>query len=374
MFMDLIHESSNSDSLQLSSAFDVQEFSGYLREAESVFDSTINSYRHLMTEALQESAGAVNEDVIMIMEQANEQVGNKIVKALSSLWQWIQKVIDSSINFVMTLITSNKKFVEEIKKKVEEKGLTSEDMRNIRMTSYDYKPEYINIQKVKDGLKELESEAKAEYTESDRAKLDEKVQKYNENKRQGAAWEKVQAAKKLLTFNTNENSDWGKFKDEVRLAVQGGEKRTVKTFSMDVFKTIEQYASKSEEVKKAMSDAKTEFKKIIDEISQKAKAAKKGEGDQSFISGKVAYLNYLRSRLSAIADAFAEILHIKLTVLKRQLSDARAFAMHAARYKKSAVKNESAAIIPLDPLFETSDTESEDDGDGDSLEESSFVF
>ena len=114
MFMDLIHESSNSDALQLSSAFDVQEFSGYLREAESVFDRTIDSYRHLMTEALQESAGAVNEDVIMIMEQANEQVGNKIVKALSSLWQWIQKVIDSSINFVMTLITSNKKFVEEI--------------------------------------------------------------------------------------------------------------------------------------------------------------------------------------------------------------------------------------------------------------------
>lgn len=378
MFKDLFEGSTQSaPQLQLSSAFDAQEFSAYLGEADSTIDTLIQSYRGLMTEALQESAGSVDDNVIMVLEQANDHVGNKIVAALKRLWEWIVKIVDSAVNFIATLLTSNKKFIEKIKPEVEKKNLSAQDMAKITMTSYDYKPDVINIDNVKTVLSDIEAEARTEYNAQNKDKLDQIVQKYNEDKRAAIDFEKIDIANRLTRVNISETKDWGKYKDALRLALLGGGKKTTKTFSMDYFKVIENYSANAGNIKSIMEKTKGEFKKLVDYLSQKAQYAKKegsgGDGaNAKFASGKIAYLNYLRKRTSAIADVFAELLSLKLNTLKRQLSEARAFCMYAARYKKPV--NESAAVIPFDPLFENIEDVEDDDEDQIGESANGFVF
>jgi len=376
MFRDLFEGSAESvDQSQLSSAFDAEQLSEYLKESEQSIDSLIESYRILMTQALQESAGSISGDAILVMENANEHVGNKIVNALKRLWQWISQVVDSAINFISTMVASNKSFVQKVRPEVEKK-LKAEDMNKIRMNSYDYKPDLIVIDNIKPILSEIEAEARSEYNKQNSEKLDGVVQQYKEQRRKAQAFEKITFAKRLVKGNVNENEDWGKFKDEVRLAMMGGGEKRVKTFSMDYFKVIENYANNANAIKSAMQSTKQEFKKIIDSVIQRVGETKKQDKDEDakFISGKIAYLNYLRSKTSVVADAFAEMLSLKLNILKRQLSEARAFCMYAARYKP--VQEADAPIIPFDPLFENADEDDQDveDGGDDSLKESTVVF
>jgi hypothetical protein len=364
MFKDLFESSTGASAgtLQLESAFDSAEFSLYLNETDSTINGLVDSYRGVMTEALTESAGIMNESVNLVLEQANEHVGNKIVAALKKLWNWIVKIVDSSINFVMTLVTSNKKFIEKIKPEVAKKNLSAEDLAKITMTSYNYKPQAISTEKVTTVLGEVDAEARADYSAANKEKLDKVVETYNENKRKSAGWEKISLANRLTNVSMHEVQDWARYKDELRVSLQGGEKKTTKTFSMDFFKVIETYSQNAEAIKGIMSKSKEDFKKTIDHIIQKAgyaKAEGKGEGaDAKAASGRVAFLNYLRARTAATADAFAELMSMKLSILKREVGEARSFCMHAARYnpKKAegaaSVKNESAAVIPFDPLFE----------------------
>jgi hypothetical protein len=360
MFKDLFEGSTHQGEgqLQLASAFDTAEFSLYLKEADSTINGLVDSYRGVMTEALQESAGVMNESVDLVLEQANEHVGNRVVAALKRLWAFIVRIVDSSINFIATLITSNKKFIEKVKPEVEKKGLSSDDLKKITMTAYEYKPELINVGKLSDIINDAHREANSDYNESNKEKLDEVVKKYNESKRESSDWEKIETAKKLTTASVSEGKSWSKFKDELRLALQGGEKKVTKTFSMAYFGLIENYVKNTEAIQRSMETTKTSFKTAIDAVVKKAEAVKGDKGDAKLNSGKTAYLNYLRARISVIADAFAEVMSMKLNVMKRQLNEARAFCMYANRYKKAAEKPageksvQESAVIPFDPLFE----------------------
>ena len=370
MFRDLLEGShlQSSTQLQLASAYDTAEFSQYISETNSSINGLIDSYRGVMAEALQESQGIMNESVVLVLEQSADHVDNKIVAALKRLWNWIVKIVDSSINFVATMITSNKRFIEVVKPEVEKKGLTAEDLKKITMVSYDYKPEIITVNELTSIINEVHREAGSEYTAANASSLDEVVKKYNENKRESGDFEKITVAKKLISgASVSEGKSWSKFKDELRLALQGGEKKATKSFSMNYFKLIENYSSNAEAIKRSMESTKTSFKSAIDKVVEKAGAVKKDKGEDAakLNSGKTAYLNYLRARISVIADAFAEVMSMKLNTIKRQLSEARSFCMYANRYKKPGEKKaeggdkddkkealKESAVIPFDPLFE----------------------
>lgn len=367
MFTDLLHGTSNLQSLQLNSAVGYEDFSFFVTESDKSIGSLIESYRAVMTEALQESAGQMNESTDLVADQANKHVGQKIMDALKRLWDFIQKMFDSSINFIRTLLASNKAFLDKIKPAVEGKKLTDEQMKKITMSSYDYKPEIIVLSNTPKLLADAGTIAKSQYTPQNKEECDKRVSEFNEQRRKSAGAGKIVAAETLLSVTLSEKNDWGKFKDELHLQLLGGGKKTVKSFSMDFFTKIETYNKNVEDVVKVLDNAKKEFGSLIDTIKKEAARVKDETQDKQFRAGHVAFLNLLRTMVTMCSDAFMELKSMKLSVLKKELSEARAFCMYAYRFK--AVQE--SVVVPFDPLFESDDDS--DDAD-DVLGESTFTF
>jgi hypothetical protein len=362
MFGDIVKGQQQQSTLQLNSAgFDSQEFNWFISEADSSIGVLIESYRQVMTQALTESASVFNENTTMIFEQANEHVGDKLKKWLDRFIEFVKRAFDASINFVKSLIMSNKSFLEKVKEGVEKKNLSAEDKKQIKVSSYKYNPEFIKVGGSDENLKKIEEIANFKISEDAAQKISDSL-----GDSEGLTGDqlKIHYAKKLITGSVSETDNWGTFKAAVRKELVGDTK-IVLTFSGDEFSKIEDINKKIEEVESGLVGLSGKFKNTLNKIQAKIgeviASASKNEGKSEGIRA----INMIRLHISAVFEAVNTLKQMKLQVFKDELRDLRLLCMAAYRHKTGKVLNDSA-VEPFDAIFESEDSISLEEGADDS--------
>lgn len=349
MFNDLIVESVSNET-HIHEAFgtvSLSEFNFMAEATDLAIKEATDSYRNLMTESLQESGGVPSEKTGVIAGAASDHIGKRILAALEKLWEYVKRMFDQSINFVKTMATSNKAFIEKHKATIE--GMSAEEMAKVpAMTTYDYHPDIIQLDRAEGTIRaEATKIMSARVTKDNVSKVADLIDAI---KKDGLLSEhgRVVIAQKMT--NGVNASNWNDFKKSLVLKIQG-EKKSFK-FSKVFLEKIIDFAGKQSSLERILENVKKSFGEDIEAIKNEAKAMGSSDHDPHFKSTAISLLNVQRQILVLMVGTIVEMKNIKLNYLRRELGAARAFCMLALRHagKKGDNMNESA--IAFDPVFE----------------------
>jgi len=324
--------------------FDLSDLDQIVHEADTGITATVDSYRSLMSKTLNESAGNFNNDTTLIMEQANEHVGQKIVKALQAFWNWLKQTAASIVAKLQSLVTSNKKLIEKIKPEVQKKlsEMPADVKKKLTAEIYEYDLNVIDVKAFVDNAGKIFKGAKYDvsngYTEGNKDKVDQSVKVVNEMKHDDIASEAI----KIIYKGSKKTLEEAKKEAVIKLRVDG--KLKVKEFDMHYFEVIEKF----DEVKKGVDDTYKDFQKLVSKmistIESSVKEVPKG-GDHAaaaLASGRVAYFNAQRKLLMQAMGVVMLFSNLKLAAAKEQMTAARNFCIHAYNFK---VQKEASEIV-----------------------------
>jgi hypothetical protein len=343
--------------------FDTSDFTSLVTESDSSLYGAMNSYRALMTQTLTESAGVINEDANLIMEQANEHIGQKILKVLVAIKNWLIKTAKSIILKIQTLVTSNKKLLDKIKPAVQKK---SEDgtLASLKAELYDYDLSVVTVENILGKWNDLylssDYDLRPDYTEENKEKLDAAAKKVGEAGRDEIV---TRALRSMYKGHANSTKDVAM---EARKLLRKGGERKVTSFTMNFFDIAENFDKVKDPIKKTFDGLVEQVDAMIKEITTGVKETKKGEGEKAFISGKVAYYNAKRKILTISLDTAVFLNNLKLQAAVEQAAEAKKFCVQAYHYK--AVKEDASE--PYVPYLDIDGDNDNDELDNEDIDES----
>jgi len=334
--------------------FDSSDFTSMITEADDAITKRMSGFRSLMSEVLTESAGVLNEDAELVMENANETIGQRIVKLLTAIKNWLIKTAQTIILKVQTFMVTNKKVIDKIKPEVAKK-LNNGELKGLKAEVHEYDLGVIKIENIvgkwNDQYKASAYDLTPDYTDSSREKLDESVKAVESTSREDIA---LRAVRSMYTGNAKSMKDVGV---EARKLLRKGGERKAKEFSMDYAAVVENFQKVKEPIDKAFKGMVKEVDDMIKEIKSKVKESKTSTSSsiktdpknkdhvtaaKSFHSGQVAYFNAKRKILSVALDTAILLNNIKLQAAVEQAREAKQFVVKAYHYKAPKNINEAA--------------------------------
>jgi hypothetical protein len=341
--------------------FDTSDFTSLVTESDRSISSSINSYRTLMTETLNESAGVLTEDSTLIMEQANEHIGQKIMKVLVAIKNWLVKTVSSIILKIQTLVTSNKKVIDKIKPAVEAK-MKDGTLANLKAELYDYNLGAIKVEDVVEQWK-LAHQLLGNISSLPQAAMDEAVKKIEESSKGESAVEFASA----LGIDVKASKD---IAIEARKILRKGGERKTTQFSMAFFDVVENFDKIKEPIQKTFKELTAQVDTMIADVKKNVKDTPATTPEEkAHKSSVVAYFNAYRRSLGVALNTAVLLNSLKLQAAVEQMREAKQFCVHAANYK--AVKEDASE--PYAPYLDFSGDDSgynDDDEDSLNLQES----
>lgn len=323
--------------------YDTSDLSMIIKESAATISNSVEAYRSVMTQTLTESAGVINDDAGLIMEQANENIGQRLLKTLTAIKDWIVKKLGELLNAIQTFATSNKKVVDTIAKDVRERLSKGDYKDGPTADLYTYNMGIIDINRFATNITQILKTSKfnlnKKYTTSTAAELDEQVKAAKAEGRAAIAeliikqvYKGPQASKATLeNVKTLASED-----------IRGGEKATRKTVKFDKsYIDLLEANSKGEgdtakNVKETFNNMSKELDKLIAEVGADIKSVKADESieDKKFRSGKIAYYQEMIRLINIAIDILAMINSIKLQATIERVNEAKRFCVKAYHYKK----------------------------------------
>jgi hypothetical protein len=314
--------------------FDSSDFSALVHESDASLAGRVELYRGLMQETLTESSGALNENTVLIMENAIGDVGTKIVKILIAVKNWLLKTIQRIVLNIQTLATSNKKLLGSIKTSVEEK-LKNGSLAKLKAEMLDYDLGAISVEAIIGKWDELYKgpnyDLRGDYTAANKEAMDLSVKNVNEANRNDIVMRAIGQMYKGSAKTTAE------VPMEARKLLRKGGDRKVVSFDMKYFSIVENFESTKEPIQKSFNGLVAEVDVLIKEINANVKTTKTegkdDSADKAFTSGKVAFYSAKRKILTLSLDAAVLLNNLKLQAAVEQMQEAKKFCVQASRHK-----------------------------------------